>query len=185
MFDKLIALLQQFWDNLIFVYIIDMWEEGIVLRAGKFHKVVKSGIYLKIPFIDSVWKHSVITQSIDIPPQSVTTADNYNVVVKGIIRFTISDIKLFLTTITQPTDVLIDTTGGMIRNIIEETRWQDLVDIDKKLTFQVGKFVKRWGIKVEKVTLTDLQIASSVRIIQDSTYQSKITPISDLQYDQN
>lgn len=185
MFDKLITLLQSFGAGLSPIFVIDMWEEGIVLRAGKFLRVVKPGLYFKIPFLDTVWKHSVITQSIDIPPQSVTTADNYNVVVKGIIRFTISDIKLFLTTITQPTDVLIDTTGGMIRNIIEETKWQDLVDIDKKLTFQVGKFVRRWGIKVEKVTLTDLQIANSIRIIQDSTHQSKITPINDIQYEQN
>ena len=170
---------------MIFIFIIDMWEEGIVLRAGKFHRTVKPGIYLKIPFLDSVWTHTVITQSIDIPPQSVTTADNYNVVVKGIIRFTISDIKLFLTTITEPNDVLIDTTGGMIRAIIENTKWENIVDIDKKLTAEVGKFVKRWGIKVEKVTLTDLQIANSIRIIQDSTHQSKFVPINDIQYEQN
>lgn len=179
MFDKLIALIQQFINELIPVFIIDEWEEAIILRFGKFYKSVKPGIYFKIPFFDSVWKHIVITQSIDIPPQSVTTADGENVVVKGIVRFSIIDIKTFLTTITQPQDVLTDTTGGMIREIIEDTRWINIVDIDKRLTSEVGKFVKKWGIKVEKVTLTDLQIANSIRVIQDSTHQSKVIPINE------
>lgn len=179
MFDKLISLIQQFIHELLPIFIIDEWEEAIILRNGKYIKTVKPGLYFKIPFFDSVWKHTVITQSIDIPPQSITTADGENVVVKGIIRFSIIDIKTFLTTITKPQDVLTDTTGGMIREIIEDTRWINVIDIDKRLTSEVGKFVKKWGIKVEKVTLTDLQIANSIRIIQDSTHQSKVVPINE------
>jgi len=179
MFDKLITLIQQFINELNPIFIIDQWEEAVVLRFGKFYKTVTPGLYLKIPFFDSVWKHIIITQSIDIPPQSVTTADNKNVIVKGIIRFNIIDIKSFLTMITKPEDVLTDTTGCMIRDIIEDTAWIDIIDIDKRLTNEVGKFVKKWGIKVEKVTLTDLQIANSIRIIQDTTYQSKIIPLSE------
>jgi len=179
MFDKLITLIQQFINELIPIFIIDEWEEAIVLRFGKYFNTYKPGVYYKIPFFDSVWRYTVITQSIDIPPQSVTTADSENVVVKGIIRFSIIDIKTFMLTITQPQDVLTDTTGGMIREIIEDTKWVNIVDIDKRLTSEVGKFVKKWGIKVEKVTLTDLQIANSIRIIQDSTHQSKIVPINE------
>lgn len=179
MFDKLIALIQQFINELNPIFIIDEWEEAVVLRFGKFSRTVEPGVYLKIPFFDAVWKYTVITQSIDIPPQSITTADNKNVIVKGIIRFTISDIKTFLLTITQPQDVLTDTTGGMIREIIEDTEWTNIIDIDKKLTSEVGKFVKKWGIKVEKVTLTDLQVANSIRIIQDSTHQAKVLPINE------
>ena len=67
----------------------------------------------------------------------------------------------------------------MIREIIEDTEWTSIVDIDKKLTSEVGKFVKKWGIRVEKVTLTDLQVANSIRIIQDSTHQAKVLPINE------
>jgi membrane protease subunit HflC len=179
MFDKLIGLIQQFFHELTPLFIIDEWDQAVVLRNGKFRKVVSAGLYFKIPFFDSIWRYTVITQSIDIPPQSVTTADGKNVVVKGIIRFSVVDIKAFLLNITQPADVLTDTTGGMIREIIEDTEWSGLIDIDKKLTSEVGKFVKRWGIKVERVTLTDLQIANSIRIIQDATHESKIVPINE------
>lgn len=180
MFDKLITLIQEFIHDLVPFFIVNEWEQGIMLRAGKFNKVLMPGLYVKIPFLDSVWKYTVITQSIDIPPQSTTTADNYNVVVKGIIRYSIFDIKSFLMNINQPADVLTDTTGGMIREIIENTRWENLVDVDKRLTREVGTFVKKWGIKVEKVTLTDLQMADSIRIIQDATSHSKVIPLKDV-----
>lgn len=183
MFDKLISLIQQFLNELIPIFIVDQWDEAVVLRYGKFHKVFKPGLYFKIPFLDSVWRCTIITQSIDIPPQSVTTADGHNVVVKGIIRFSVVDIKTFLLTITQPADVLTDTTGGMIREIIEDTEWYNITDIDKKLTSEVGKFVKKWGIKVERVTLTDLQIANSIRVIQDATHQAKIIPVKETVYE--
>ena len=97
--------------------------------------------------------------------------------VKAIIRFSVSDIKTFLTKISQPTDVLIDTTGGMIRDIVEETNWEDIVDLDEKLTREVGGFIKVWGISVDKVTLTNLQIANSIRIIQDEHSMSRNIPI--------
>lgn len=179
MFDKLIALIQQFGMAISPIYVIDMWERGIVLRAGRLKKVVGPGIYFKMPFLDAVWRHTVITQSIDMPPQSITTADGKNVVVKGIIRFSISDILLFLTTITEPKDVLTDTTGGMIREIIESTDWMDLIEVDDVLTEEVGKFVEKWGIKVEKVTLTDLQIANTFRVIQDGSHQNKVIPANE------
>lgn len=181
MFDKIISLIQQFFHVLTPFVIIDEWEEGVILRLGRYRRTLKSGLYFKIPVIDSIWKYTVITQSIDIPPQSLTTADGQNVVVKGIIRFTIFDIKTFLLTITEPKDVLMDTTGGMIRDIIEETEWWDMNELDVKLTREVSKFVKKWGIKVEKVTLTDLQIASSIRIIQDGTHtpSSKFIPLGE------
>lgn len=183
MFDKLIDILLNFWNNLTFWYICDQWEEGILLRAGRYQKTFGPGIWLKIPLIDAVWKTIVITQSIDLPPQSLTTLDGKNIVVKGIIRFHIVDTKKFLTSISHPNDVLTDTTGGMIRDIVENTDWNDLYDVDVELTKEVGDFVSKWGIGVEKVTLTNLQIANSIRIIQDE-HNQKITPL-DNTYTQN
>ena len=180
MFDKLVALIQQFGNAVSPIFIIDMWEKGIVLRAGKFLRRVEPGMYFKIPFFDSVWKHMVITQSLEMPPQSITTLDDKNIVVKGIIRFKIKNIELFLTTITEPKDVLTDTTAGMIREIVEKMKWKEGKNVDKVLTEEVSKFMQNWGIDVEKVTLTDFQIANSIRLIQDNSHQSKIVPANEI-----
>ena len=167
MFDKLIEFLIKLGKDVLLWVVIEEWNEAVLLRFGKFVKVLKPGIHFKIPFFDSVWETETITQSIDMNPQSITTADGKNIVVKAIIRFSVVDTKTYVTSIMKPHDVLVDTTQGMIREIIEDTRWYDLVGIDKQLTTEVGKFMKRWGIKVEKVTLTDLAEIPSYRVIMN------------------
>ena len=167
MFDKLLEQIIKFGKDTLPYFIIEEWNEAVLLRFGKFVKVLKSGIHFKIPFFDSVWETETITQSIDMNPQSITTADGKNIVVKAIIRFSVVDTKTYVTSIMKPHDVLVDTTQGMIREIIENTRWYDLVGIDKQLTTEVGKFMRRWGIKVERVTLTDLAEIPSYRVIMN------------------
>jgi hypothetical protein len=65
----------------------------------------------------------------------------------------------------------------MIRETVENTDWENLVEVDEKLTPQVANFVKKWGIEVEKVTLTDLQMANSIRVINDNMHGSQTIPL--------
>ena len=175
MFDKLITLLQEFWQQLSPIYIIDMWEKGLHLRFGKFHTISDAGLHFKIPFFDSIWKQTVVTQSIHLHPQSITSADYKNIVVRAIVRYDICDTFLFLTKLAHPTDVLVDTTMSMIREIIEERNWDDLVDIENELTTKIGLKLEQWGINVERVTLTDLAEINSIRLISDETTSNKNT----------
>jgi hypothetical protein len=56
----------------------------------------------------------------------------------------------------------------MIREIIEERNWEDLVDVEDELTERIGKKLSEWGICIEKVTLTDLAEIQSIRLIGDN-----------------
>jgi regulator of protease activity HflC (stomatin/prohibitin superfamily) len=168
MFDKLIQLIQQFGHAISPVFVVDMWEKALVLRFGKFKDIKDPGLHWKIPFVDSVWHQTIVTQSIHLHPQSITSLDYKNIVVRAIVRYDICDAFLFLTKIAHPTDVLVDTTGAMIREIIEERKWQDLFDIEDELTDKIGKKVSEWGICIEKITLTDLAEIQSIRLIGDT-----------------
>ena len=74
------------------------------------------------------------------------------------------------------TDVLIDTTQGMIRDVVELTTWEDLVDVNETITDKVKEYVVRWGIEVEAVTITDLGIVKSFRIFGDEAHKTTILP---------
>ena len=173
MLDKLITLLQEFWQQLSPIFIVNMWENALHLRFGKFHDIKQPGLHIKIPFFDSVWHQTVVTQSLHLHPQSITSLDYRNIVVRAIVRYDICDTFLFLTKLAHPTDVLVDTTGAMIREIIEERNWDDLVDIENELTEKIGKKLSEWGINIERVTLTDLAEIDSIRLISDSETNNK------------
>jgi hypothetical protein len=53
----------------------------------------------------------------------------------------------------------------MIRDIVEVTNWPDLVDVNQTITNDVLKFVEQWGIEIEAITITDLGIVKTYRIL--------------------
>jgi hypothetical protein len=64
-------------------------------------------------------------------------------------------------------DVLVDMTQGIIRDIVENTNWDDLVDLTNIVTPAVNDEVAKWGIKVEAVKFPDLGEIKTYRVITD------------------
>lgn len=178
MFDKLIEFIIRFWNDIMPFVIVEQWNAAVHLRFGKYIKSLKGGIHFKIPLIDLIWECPVITQSVNLPSQTLTTLDEKGIVLKAIVRYNIVDVKKYLTTVMHANDVLIDTTQGMIRDVVERTNWEDLVDVNEAITNEVRKFVKKWGIHIEAVTVTDLGIVNSFRVFGDEPHKTAILPVN-------
>jgi regulator of protease activity HflC (stomatin/prohibitin superfamily) len=176
MFDKLVDLLVRFSMDILPFVIVEQWNGAVQLRYGKFIKVLYPGIHFKIPFFDSIIECPVITQSVNLPSQTLTTLDDEGIVLKSIIRYRVSNIQTYLLSVMHANDVLIDTTQGMIRDVVELTTWDDLVDVNETITNKVKEYVVRWGIEVEAVTITDLGIVKSFRIFGDEGHKTTILP---------
>ena len=167
MFDKLIELIVTFIHDFLPFKIVNQWEEGVKLKFGKFIKVVGPGLNWKIPFFEQVWVTPVITQTVNLKSQTVTTLDEKSVVLSSIVRYQIHDVQKFLLGVMHANDVLVDTTQGIIRDIVENTTWNDLVDLTKNVTPEVNEQVKKWGITVELISFPDLGEITTYRIISD------------------
>lgn len=176
MFDKLVALIERFGYQLMPFFIVEEWNAAVHLRYGKYINTLNSGIHFKIPFFDSIMETPVITQSVNLPSQTLTTLDEQSIVLKSIIRYKVSNVRTYLLGVMHANDVLIDTTQGMIRDVVELTTWNDLVDVNETITDKVKEYVVRWGIEVEAVTITDLGIVKSFRIFGDEAHKTTILP---------
>ena len=176
MLDKWVEFLTKFSYQIMPWVIIEQWNGAVQLRFGKFIKVLYPGIHFKLPFFDSIIECPVITQSVNVPSQTLTTLDEQSIVLKSIIRYRVSNVRTYLLNVMHATDVLIDTTQGMIRDIVELTTWNGLVDVNHQITEEVKDFVIKWGIEVEAVTITDLGIVKSFRIFGDEAHKTTILP---------
>ena len=176
MLDKLVDLIVRFGMDMLPFAIVEQWNGSVQLRFGKFIKVLYPGIHFKIPFFDSVIETPVITQSVNLPSQTLTTLDDESIVLKSIIRYKVSNIQTYLLSVMHANDVLIDTTQGIIRDVVERTTWNNLVDVNETITNEVKEYVVRWGIEVEAVTITDLGIVKSFRIFGDEGHKTTILP---------
>jgi regulator of protease activity HflC (stomatin/prohibitin superfamily) len=172
MFDKFIDLCVTFIHDILPFKIVDQWEQGVHLRTGKFHRIVCAGLNWKIPFFDKIWVTPVITQTVNLSPQTLTTLDERSVVLTSIVRYHVFNVQSFLLNVMHANDVLVDMTQGIIRDIVETTNWNDLVELTDIVTPAVNDEVTKWGIKVEAVKFPDLGEIKTYRIIGDNSHKS-------------
>jgi regulator of protease activity HflC (stomatin/prohibitin superfamily) len=167
MFDKLIDLIVTFIHDILPWKIVDQWEQGVYLRTGKFLKVVYPGLNFKIPFFDQILTTPVITQTVNLKPQTVTSEDEKSIVLTSIVRYHIHDVQRFLLGVMHANDVLVDTTQGIIRDMVEGCKWDDLYDLGSVVTPEVNEQVNRWGITVEQISFPDLGQIVTYRVMTD------------------
>lgn len=170
MIDKLLDILLNVYEIIIPFLIIKDYQEGVYLRYGKYKRVLKSGFHWKIPFIDEILIHHTVWQTINLQPQSLTTMDDEGIVVKGIIKFRISDIKVFSLEVWDSPDAISDMTMGIIRDEVMDHTWQQIKDgkLDKVVSRKAKAEAKRWGIEIDTVTMIDMAIITSVRLFNES-----------------
>jgi regulator of protease activity HflC (stomatin/prohibitin superfamily) len=170
MFDRLIDVITEWWAYFMPAIIIPNYEEAVLLRNGKFVKVLGPGFHVKLPIFDEVISHHVVVTTLSLPAQSLYTQDKQNIVVKGVIKYKISDVKIFLLEVFDAQDALADMTQSIIKNIIITTPLEQCLDLelDNLLTKKVRVEARKWGVEIQQVTLTDIAPIRSYRIINDS-----------------
>jgi regulator of protease activity HflC (stomatin/prohibitin superfamily) len=170
MFDRLIDVITEWWAYLMPAIIIPNYEEAVLLRNGKFVKVLGPGFHVKLPIFDEVISHHVVVTTLSLPAQSLYTQDKQNIVVKGVVKYKISDVKIFLLEVFDAQDALADMTQSIIKNIIITTPLETCLDLelDNLLTKKVRVEARKWGVDIQQVTLTDIAPIRSYRIINDS-----------------
>jgi len=175
MFDKLIEIISNWWLQITPIIIIRDYEEAVLLRFGKFKSVLKPGMHFKIPMFDEVIDQHVVVTTLSLDAQSLYTKDKQNIVVKAVIKYKISDVKVFLLEIYDAQDALSDMSQGIIKNVIMSMSMDECTDseLDNTLTKKVRVEARKWGVEVQQVTLTDLAPIRSYRLIND-TFTNKL-----------
>ena len=170
MFDKLVELLTNWWLELKPIVIIRDYEEAVLLRFGKFKQVLKPGLHFKIPMFDEVIDQHVVVTTLSLDAQSLYTKDKQNIVVKGLVKYKIADVKIFLREVYDAQDAISDMSQSIIKNVIMSMTLEECTDVelDNTLTKKVRVEAKKWGVEVQQVTLTDLAPIRSIRLINDN-----------------
>jgi regulator of protease activity HflC (stomatin/prohibitin superfamily) len=170
MFDKLIDLIINWFNYLTPAVIIPNYEEAVLLRNGHFKKVLGPGFHVKLPVFDEVITQHVVVTTLSLAAQSLYTKDKQNIVVKGVIKYRIADVKTFLLEVFDAQDALADMTQSIIKNIIISSSLEQCIDpeMDNVLTKKVRAEARKWGVDIQQVTLTDIAPIRSFRIINDT-----------------
>lgn len=167
LFGHLFEFISSFWESLTFWIVVKEYEFGVVLRLGKFHRRIDAGLHWKIPFFDEALTcHNTIT-TLNLKSQSLTTKDNKDVVISGIVKYKINNPKTYLLEVNDAVDAINDITQGKIKELVVRKTWEELREMkDNEVEELVDSETKKWGIKVYYITITDLALIRSIRLIQ-------------------
>lgn len=169
MFDKLIDVMISVWDRILPCTVLDEYEEGVVLRLGKFRKIIGPGFTPLIPLVDRVVSDNVVPRTQNLNAQALTTRDGKNVVVRGIVTSTIRDIKKALLEVEGVDHALIDSCYAAIGSLVSAATWEEIrqESFSDTLTKACRKQAWRYGVEITRVQLSDVALCRTYRLYQN------------------
>src|SRR3989449_1026811 len=71
--------------------IVAQYEKGLIMRLGKYHATVGSGLHFLMPFVDQLIRVDMREKVINVSPQKVITKDNVTVTVDAVVYYKVID----------------------------------------------------------------------------------------------
>lgn len=170
MVQAIINLVTQIWRELLPFTIINEYEEGVLLRLGRYRKTLTPGLHFKIPIVDNIIADEVVTTTLPLEHQSFCTVDEETITVKCIVKYRIVDIKKYLLDVYDVVDAIEDVSLGVVRNHLSEVKYDEIptLDLETDMVSEVNEKVHQWGIIVQDITITDLVKAKMYRVFGES-----------------
>ncbi|MBQ9466287.1 MAG: SPFH/Band 7/PHB domain protein [Muribaculaceae bacterium] len=173
------------------IVIIPQSETKIIERLGRYHATLKPGINVIIPFVDRakefvtmVAGRYVYTTDIDLreqvydfDKQNVITKDNVQTQINALLYFQIVDPFKAVYEINNLPNAIEKLTQTTLRNIIGELELDETLTsrdtINTKLRAVLDDATNKWGIKVNRVELQDIQPPQSVLQAMEKQMQAE------------
>lgn len=136
-------------------------EEWTVERFGRFTHVLKPGLHIIIPFVDSVsHKISMRETVLDIPAQDVITLDNAAVTADGIVFFQVVDAPMAAYEVRGLERAITNLSMTNLRSVVGSMSLDDVLskrdEINNKLLRVVDAATNAWGLKVTRIEIREL-----------------------------
>ena len=167
MFDWLREIFVALHEHLIPFVVVYEYECAAVFRLGAHHRTLATGFHWRWPLIETVLSEHNTFTTLALEPQTVTTRDNKAVVVSGIIRYRIVDIKPFLCELSNQHDALRDTAMGAVLKQVRSLDFRTLLDEppESKIASDIRRQVKPYGIEIDLFTFVDAGDMRTIRLI--------------------
>lgn len=168
MFERIFDFIAGMWEGLLPFTVIHQFEEGVVLRLGKFNRTLKPGLHLVWPVIEFVMTDAVVVRTEMLGHQSLVTSDGKQVIVNTVVTSKIFDIEAALLRVEGVDDALTDACSGTVAAMVQQATWDELIDheFNEALTEECGEKAAMFGILITNVQLCDLTTSKTIRLAQ-------------------
>lgn len=158
-------ILRQLGQVFTWFVIITPWEQAIRVRWGKSAQRLDKGVYLKIPFVDRVFKQSVRRRLSVIRPQTLTTTDGHVINCAGAVGFSVGDLVQLYDTMENPNDTIECEVAGIVARFIGSRRLIDCTSPELEAYVRENLHLEKYGLVGQEFYTTSFATAKTYRFI--------------------
>ncbi|HMB97951.1 MAG TPA: stomatin-like protein [Balneolaceae bacterium] len=147
--------------------IVEMREEVIQERLGKFKKTLKPGFHFLIPFIDRAAYHQEMREQVlDVPSQTCITKDNIEVAVDGLVYLKVMDSYKASYGISNYHAAAVNLAQTTMRSEIGKITLDDTFSeremMNENIVREIDKAADPWGIKVLRYEIKNIRPSDEI-----------------------
>ena len=155
----------------------------LIERLGRFHRVAASGLNIIVPFFEAprafYWTNvrpgttsiDLREQYIDLPPQPVITRDNVTINVDSVVYWMITDPIKSVYEVNDLVGGIVQLTITGMRSVMGEMDLDHTLSsrdqINNKLRLILDEATDKWGVKVTRVDVKNINPPEDVRITME------------------
>lgn len=155
----------------------------LIERLGKFNRLASSGLNIIVPFFESpravYWTNvrpgitsiDLREQYIDLPPQPVITRDNVTINVDSVVYWQITDPAKAVYEVADLVGGIVQLTITGMRSVMGEMDLDHTLSsrdqINAKLRLILDEATDKWGVKVTRVDVKNINPPEDVRITME------------------
>lgn len=149
------------------IKVVNQYEHGVKFTLGKYSGIMRPGLRLVIPVIQTWEKIDLRTNVVDVPDQDCITKDNVSVRVNAVLYFKVRNAEKAVIQVEDYIYAVSLFSQTTMRNIVGEVTLDELLsnrdEISTKIESIVDKATDPWGIKVDSVDLKDVVLPTDMK----------------------
>jgi regulator of protease activity HflC (stomatin/prohibitin superfamily) len=143
------------------------WEEAIVLRLGKFQRLVGPGFFFKWPLAESFLKQDKRIITLDVSRQEVMTKDNISVSVDAVVFMKVVNTKDSLVNIRNAGLSVMKYAQTTLRDVVGDVELDELLARRDEIATRIATIVDRetqdWGVDITSVNLQNVELPEDMK----------------------
>lgn len=182
-------------------FLVRQAEVVMIERFGKFHLILKAGLHFIVPFVDRprkvlwtfvkqdprgahMYRYSELVERIDLresvydfPKQNVITRDNVTMEINALLYYQITDPKCAIYEVSNLPQAIEKLTQTTLRNVIGMMDLDETLisrdQINDKLQHILDDATDKWGVKVNRVELQEVNPPHDIRIAMEKQMRAE------------
>jgi len=143
------------------------WEEAIILRFGRFQRLVGPGFFFKWPLAESFLRRDKRIITLDVSRQEVMTRDNISVTIDAVVFVRVVNTKDSLVNIQDLWNSVMKYAQTTMRDVVGNVELDELLARRDEIAERIAKIVEKetqeWGVDIASVNLQTVELPEDMK----------------------